>query len=258
MQTVKLNSNFKKENRRNVYTFSLGLVGLIVLITCLFYVFYKLYIIEKRLIISPYIDQKITDKAQEDAERAIAIYNKKMEDAVAESQKFSSLVISAMGLFISIITVLIIPVIAYFYKKSTELYEMSQQVNQSVSLSLAKIDSLMDINSTIQNEQYKTNVAHRISLQKFATQLKSEELKNFLNTIITKNYYVDTYKWCLHNSLSGDKELRHRALLNIGPLQKNIPNAQEYLVNLLNHYIGKEYEEEREIILNALGIKKNK
>jgi len=255
------NESFNPKHSRGITLF-LYSVGLIVLVCCLFYLLNRVYIIDKKMVPLTDIIRLIHSKSSGDDLKKLDLLENKFSASINESQKFSSLVLAVMGLVFSIATALLIPVAAYFYSKSSHLYSQSTKVYQQSSDILKeveeiqnKIDSQIEINATIQKELSRANNVQYINIEKSLEDIISDELRNSLSLFLTMIQNADSYRWCVANSLSMDKNLRRRALQNIIAHQDVIFTAKDYILSLLNHLQGPEFEDDRNIIFLGLGIK---
>lgn len=255
------NESFNPKHSRGITLF-LYSVGLIVLVCCLFYLLNRVYVIEKKLVPLSDIARMNYSKISGDDLKKIDLLENKFASSINESQKFSSVVLAVMGLLFSIATALLIPVAAYFYSKSSHLYSQSSKVYQQSSDTLKeveeiqnKIDSQMEINATIQKELSRANTVQYTNIEKSLEDIISDELRNSLSLFLTTIQHADSYRWCVVNSFSMDRNLRHRALQNIIAHQDVIFGAKDYIISLLNHFQGPEFEDDRNIILLGLGIK---
>ncbi len=263
-----MNSPHRKANEPSVrkysglFSISIFCVGIVVLVGCLFYLLNRVHIIENKMVTQHDII-KINEFKRTGIDRQqLNLLEQKFDTSATESLKFSSLVIAAMGLFFSIVTILIIPVVAYFYKQSSNLYKQSAEVNkQSSNISkdvndaMNKVHSLLEINSTIQKELSRVNTIQYTNIEKYLSHIAADDLREFLSLFILSIQQADSYRWCLENSLSMDKDLRRRALQNIAAHQNSIQTAKDYMISLINHFEGPEFEDDRNIIMLGLGIK---
>ena len=255
------NESFNPKHSRGITLF-LYSIGLIVLVCCLFYLLNRVYVIEKKLVPLSDIARMNYSKISGDDLKKIDLLENKFASSINESQKFSSVVIAVMGLLFSIATAFLIPVAAYFYSKSSHLYSQSTKVYQQSSDTLKeveeiqkKIDSQIEINATIQKELSRANTVQYTNIEKSLEDIISDELRNSLSLFLTTMQHADSYRWCVVNSFSMDRDLRHRALQNIIAHQDVIFTAKDYVKSLLNHFQGPEFEDDRNIILLGLGIK---